>query len=159
MQNWWTRPRILTLSPLAGLAMAASISAVVALGTLAAVRLTDANSAKVSANDAVGLNTLNGRAVDTVHIVRFVLMVPGAKSVSLVGDFNAWVKGATALEQTGREGVWAASVVVPPGRHEYAFIVDGNRWVTDPAAPVKTDEYNVESSIVSVGSEASNSIE
>lgn len=159
VQGWWTRPRILTLSPLVGLAMAASIGAVVALGTLAVARLTDANGAKVAANTTVSLPAPISRAVDTVHIVRFVLMVPGAKNVSLVGDFNAWEKGATALEQTGREGVWAASVVVPPGRHEYAFIVDGNRWVADPAAPVKTDEYNVESSIVSVGSEASHSIE
>lgn len=159
VQGWWTRSRVLTLSPLAGLAMAASIAAVVALGTLAAVRLADDNGAKVAANTAVSSPAPISRAVDTVHIVRFVLMAPGAKSVSLVGDFNAWAKGATALEQTGREGAWAASVVVPPGRHEYAFVVDGNRWVADPAAPLKTDEYNVESSIVSVGSEATQSNE
>jgi len=159
VQGWWMRPRILTMSPLSGLAVAASIAAVVALGTLAASSLADGNGAKVAANTAMSLPAPISRAVDTVHIVRFVLMAPGAKSVSLVGDFNAWAKGATALEQTGREGVWAASVVVLPGRHEYAFVVDGNRWVVDPAAPLKTDEYNVESSIVSVGSEATQSIE
>jgi hypothetical protein len=151
-QGWWTRPRILTLSPLAGLAMAASIAAVVALGTLAAAHLAYGNRATIAANTAVTSPSAINHAVDTVHIVRFVLMAPDANSVSLVGDFNAWTKGATALEKTGREGVWAASVVVPPGRHEYAFVVDGNRWVADPAAPVKTDEYNVESSILSVGS-------
>ena len=159
VQGWWTRPRILTLSPLAGLTMAASIAAVVALGTLAAARLTDGHGARVAANTRVSLPAPINRVADTVHIVRFVLIAPGAKSVSLVGDFNAWAKGATALEQTGREGVWAASVVVPPGRHEYAFVVDGNRWVSDPAAPVKIDEYDVESSILSVGSEATQSFE
>lgn len=159
VQSWWTRPRILTLSPLAGLAMAASIAAVVALGTLAVVRLADGNRARVAANGAVSLPAPIGRAVDTVHVVRFVLMAPGAKSVSLVGDFNAWAKDATALEQTGREGIWVASVVVPSGRHEYAFVVDGNRWVSDPAAPVKIDEYNVESSILSVGSDATQTFE
>jgi hypothetical protein len=157
-QGWWMRPRILTLSPLAGLAMAASIAAVVALGTLAAERLAGGHGARVAAKTTVGLPGPISR-VDTVHIVRFVLMAPGAKSVSLVGDFNAWAKGATALEQTGREGIWAASVVVPSGRHEYAFVVDGNRWVSDPVAPVKIDEYNVESSILSVGSEATQSFE
>ena len=159
VQSWWTRPRILTLSPLAGLAMAASIAAVVALGTLAAASLTDGNRPAVAANTLVNSPGPNSRMVDTVHLVRFVLMAPGAKSVSLVGDFNAWAKGATALEQTGREGVWVASVVVPSGRHEYAFVVDGNRWVSDPSAPVKIDEYNVESSILSVGSEATQTFE
>jgi Glycogen recognition site of AMP-activated protein kinase len=159
VQSWWTRPRILTLSPLAGLAMAASIAVVVALGTLAAASLTDGNRPAVAANTVVNSPGPNSRMVDTVHLVRFVLMAPGAKSVSLVGDFNAWVKGATALEQTGREGVWVASVVVPSGRHEYAFVVDGNRWVSDPAAPVKIDEYDVESSILSVGSEATQTLE
>jgi hypothetical protein len=159
VQGWWSRPRILTLSPLAGLAMAASIAAVVALGTLAAVRLADGHRARVAANTTVSLPAPISRMVDTVHVVRFVLMAPGAKSVSLVGDFNAWAKGATALEQTGREGIWVASVVVPSGRHEYAFVVDGNRWVSDPAAPVKIDEYNVESSILSVGSDATQTFE
>ena len=159
VQSWWTRPRILTLSPLAGLAMAASIAAVAVLGTLAAASLTDGNRPAVAANTVVNSPSPNSRMVDTVHLVRFVLMAPGAKSVSLVGDFNAWVKGATALEQTGREGVWVASVVVPSGRHEYAFVVDGNRWVSDPSAPVKIDEYNVESSILSVGSEVTQTFE
>jgi hypothetical protein len=159
VQSWWTRPRILTLSPLAGLAIAASIAAVVALGTLAAASLTDGNRPAVAANTVVNSPGPNSHMVDTVHLVRFVLMAPGAKSVALVGDFNAWEKGATALEQTGQEGVWVASVVVPSGRHEYAFVVDGNRWVSDPSAPVKIDEYNVESSILSVGSEGTQTLE
>jgi hypothetical protein len=42
-------------------------------------------------------------------------------------------------------------VRLPAGRHEYAFLVDGERWVADPNAPSSIeDEFGVESSVVTV---------
>jgi hypothetical protein len=137
---WWRTPRTIRLSPLAGLAMAASLAAVVSLGTLG---LSRSRSHAPAARLAM--------VHDTVNVVRFVF-VGEAKTVSLVGDFNAWGARPVSLERTGSDGTWTASVPLPSGRHEYAFIVDGRRWVADPFAPSTSDEFNTSSSIITVGS-------
>jgi hypothetical protein len=36
--------------------------------------------------------------------------------------------------------VWTGLVPVSRGEHEYQFVVDGEKWVTDPLAPVKEDD-------------------
>jgi len=63
-------------------------------------------------------------------LVRFVLEAPSAKMVAVVGDFTRWEPRALAL----RGGVWTGALTLPRGRHEYLFVVDGERWVVDPAA-------------------------
>lgn len=65
--------------------------------------------------------------------VRFVFFAPGAKQVSLVGDFNQWNAEGTVLEPVDAQGTFTATLPLPRGTHEYMFNVDG-RWVTDPAA-------------------------
>lgn len=67
--------------------------------------------------------------------VLFVMPAPGAHSVSVVGNFNDWE--ATPLTDTNDDGIWTAHIPLPPGRYEYAFVVDGRWWGQDPLA----DEY------------------
>ena len=62
----------------------------------------------------------------------------GAKSVSIVGDFNDWDSTASPLTRFGANGPWTATVKVMPGRHLYAFMVDG-KLVVDPRAPHTRD--------------------
>lgn len=84
-------------------------------------------------------------------VVRFVIEAPGASTVALVGDFNAWNVGATPLEATEREGIWTVTVPLPAGRHEYAFVVDGVRWMPDPSAPrAGTSDFGPANSVVTV---------
>jgi 1,4-alpha-glucan branching enzyme len=92
---------------------------------------------------------------DTVYMVRFVLLAPDARTVALVGDFNNWNRATTTLAPA-KDGLWTASVVLPPGRHEYAFIVDGEHWMADPQAKVTIeDDFGTASSIVTVGARQS----
>jgi hypothetical protein len=42
-------------------------------------------------------------------------------------------------------------VALTPGRHEYAFIVNGSRWVADPLAVKSSDDFGTESSVIRVG--------
>jgi hypothetical protein len=137
---WWRTPRTVRLSSLAGLAMAASLAAI---ATLATLRITPSRSTALTATVAQAKH-------DTVTIVRFVFVGP-AKSVALVGDFNRWGGVATPLTAAGGTDAWTVSVPVPQGRHEYAFIVDGKRWVPDPFAPSTSDEFNTTSSVIMVG--------
>jgi hypothetical protein len=84
--------------------------------------------------------------------VQFVLDAAAAKSVALVGDFNAWDGSATPLVRDSASGAWSVVAAVPPGRHVYAFLVDGKVWTLDPRAPkAKDSDYGTEQSVVIVG--------
>jgi len=73
-------------------------------------------------------------------IAQFVLAAPGARSVHVAGSFNDWRPTTLALRDHDRDGVWRADVVLPVGEHEYMFVVDGERWVTDPSAGRYVDD-------------------
>jgi len=84
--------------------------------------------------------------------VQFVLDARAATSVSVVGDFNAWDGSAAPLSRDSVSGVWSALVDVTPGRHVYAFVVDGGKWTLDPRAPRTRDsDFGTEQSVMIVG--------
>ena len=142
--SWWKTERIFRISPLAGLALAAGIGSIIVLSGIAiGSRLTATAPAAVAATTAI--------KPDTVQLVRFVFVEPRASKVELVGDFNAWAKGTTELQRTGAPGVWEVAVPLTPGRHEYAFIINGSRWVADPLAVKSSDDFGTESSVIRVG--------
>lgn len=82
--------------------------------------------------------------------VRFVLVAPDAKAVSLAGTFNQWDARATPLVRTGANGTWTATLTLPAGQHQYAFVVDGVRWVPDPGAPAVEDGFGRRNSVLTL---------
>ena len=58
--------------------------------------------------------------------VTFLLKAPNAREVSLVGDFNNWDAEANSMK-LDKDGLWKASLIFPPGRYEFKFLVDG-KW-------------------------------
>ena len=82
--------------------------------------------------------------------VPLVLSATGARAVAVVGDFNDWDPTATPMRRFGAGGPWTATVMAKPGRHVYAFMVDGV-LTTDPRAPtVKDIDYGGEASVLMV---------
>jgi hypothetical protein len=145
--EWFTRPRNVRVSPLGGLA---------ALGAAAVVAVAIA----VGGNDASGVEKKEPAARMPVaaapssapQSVQFVLVAPAASRVAIVGDFNDWDATATQLRQEARAGLWSVVVPLHPGRHQYAFVVDGNRWLADPSAPrAADDDFGSPSSVITVG--------
>ena len=145
---WWRNEWVIRLTPRTGIAIAAGISAIIALSGIA---VGSRISARSQGSSQLARATT---ARDTVQLVRFVFVDSGAASVTLVGDFNEWTRGATELKRSGAPGVWAVSVALTPGRHEYAFIVNGSRWVADPLAVKSSDDFGTESSVIRVGTPA-----
>jgi hypothetical protein len=92
-----------------------------------------------------------GRGRTGPEEVQFVLVAPGASRVALVGDFNDWDPDTTPLRQADDGHMWTVELPLAPGRHTYAFVVDGNRWVQDESAPLAPeDEFGVRNSVVLV---------
>ena len=83
-------------------------------------------------------------------LVRFVLYAPGARRVAIAGTFNQWDREATPLAPAGTTGVWTTTLALAPGQHQYAFVVDGERWVPDPAAPAVDDGFGRRNSVVAI---------
>lgn len=91
-------------------------------------------------------------AMEAPHFVRFMVVVPGARRVALVGDFNGWDPQATPMLRAGRDTPWSVTVAIAPGRHVYAFVIDDRRWIPDPTAPLAPEEgFGIRNSVLVVG--------
>jgi hypothetical protein len=75
----------------------------------------------------------------TTVLVRLVVLQPDARMVQVAGDFNGWNPARTPLEQLS-SGAWTVTLPLTPGRYEYMFVVDGDRWVADPFAAEQNDD-------------------
>lgn len=82
--------------------------------------------------------------------VPFAIEAPSAASISLVGDFNDWNPSVTPLERR-RDGRWMVRLKLDPGRYRYSYLVDGTRWMADPAHPAPPDrDFDAPTSLVTV---------
>ena len=62
--------------------------------------------------------------------MQFRLQVREASTVRLAGSFTNW-QPLYDLHETA-PGLWTVTLPLPWGVHDYAFVVDGSRWVPDP---------------------------
>lgn len=69
--------------------------------------------------------------------MKFTLPAPDAANVALAGDFTSWELNPKPMKK-GKDGQWAATLNLAPGRYEYKFIVDG-QWLEDPASAERVD--------------------
>src|SRR5262245_5870592 len=130
--EWLRRPRNVSITPLTAFAATAALAG---LAVWVGVR---------------PVSPAATRPGDTT-VVEFVLVAPHAASVSLVGDFNDWDAATTPMRPVRNGAIWSVTVPLPAGRHRYAFLVDGSRWLADPAAPRAPDDFGAPSSVVTVG--------
>lgn len=134
--SWLVRPRTVALRPAWALAVLALLVSVPLL------RPGPAGSGAptvVAANDAAA-----DEAAEPTIFVHFRLDAPEASSVRLAGDFSDW-QPRYELRETAA-GVWSVVVPLQPGVHDYAFVVDGDRWTPDPLATRVDDGFGGENS-------------
>jgi hypothetical protein len=140
---WVSRP--MALSPLVGTMVAAGL---IGLGVL----IGSGQSGRQSLPPR-GARLVARAQQDTVQVVHFVLVAPKATRVALVGEFNGWDATATPMRPVRAGGVWSVALPLPPGRHVYAFVVDGSTWMPDPEAPLAPEDgFGKRNSVVVVGS-------
>ncbi|MEJ2679705.1 MAG: isoamylase early set domain-containing protein, partial [Gemmatimonadota bacterium] len=96
--------------------------------------------------------TSTGGANHPVIYVQFVYVDPSATSVAVAGDFNNWDPHRNMLQDAGGDGMWTGMLPLSPGVHKYMFVVDGNRWVTDPRADSYVDDgFGGRDALLSIG--------
>ena len=132
---WLLRPRTFYVSPLAGLAVAAGLVAVITMSVLRTVPSGDEIFADGKAQETLSdplVHNASAAAIPAEITAPFTYIDRTAKSVAVVGSFNDWDATKNALTQTS-DSVWSTNIKLPPGRHEYQLVVDG-RWIADPNA-------------------------
>jgi hypothetical protein len=147
----WLQSRV-PLAAAAGLALAAGLTGYAVRGGSTAapspVAVESRAESIATLVSADGIARTSDRPVPT----QFVLDAPRASRVSLVGDFNGWDAGDTPLVREPASGIWTVTVALVPGRHTYAFMVDGATWTLDPRAPTAEDpDFGTPSSVVLIG--------
>ena len=118
---WFVSPRTIRMSPLGGLALAACLLLVMGLALRGGI-----------------IN--NDEAPQGLSPVKFVLAAPGAREVAVIGSFNGWNAAGWTMRNDAATGLWTLSAALPPGSHEYVFLVDGTTPVPDAAAAFSADD-------------------
>jgi hypothetical protein len=134
----WRRllqPRVFHMSPVGSALLAAGL---VGIGVLTGVATSNRGGHAAEHPSDVAVLPSQPPVSDT--LVKFVLVAPQAKNVSLVGDFNEWDLAKTPMLRSGDSGLWTVVLPLSAGRHLYAFVVDGSSWVQDPSAPIAPDD-------------------
>ena len=67
--------------------------------------------------------------------VHFELEAEPGRQVFVAGTFNGWDPTANPLMDNPDSGHYQAALRLPPGRHEYKFVITGE-WLVDPKCPV-----------------------
>ncbi|MEI6218683.1 MAG: hypothetical protein WCP86_07265 [bacterium] len=64
--------------------------------------------------------------------VKFSIKAQPGSEVYVTGTFNGWNPKKNKL--ANKDGVFTGTILLPKGRHEYKFVVDGV-WCVDPECP------------------------
>ena len=152
---------LVSLPAAIGYALAATLAGFLIRGALPTTKPTqvatevsrlDSAASGAPSVTTVAATTAIREAQEAPVAVQFVLDARRANSVAVVGDFNAWDASANPMVRDSASGAWTALVDVKPGRHVYAFLVDGTEWTLDPSAQrTKDADYGTEQSVMIVG--------
>lgn len=130
---WMTRPKSMTFTPLQ--------VAPVAVCALALFGLLLVKGGYIN-DDAPSLSP-----------VRFVLNDPGhgVEAVSVIGSFNQWQADSSHMWYDPDAKSWVLEVMLPPGHHEYTFLVNNEQLLPDPhASMVRDDGFGNKNSVIFV---------
>ena len=91
---------------------------------------------------------LNGHR-KILRTINFICQAPGARSVSIVGDFNHWNPAAHPMKQMP-DRAWLLGIDLKHGHHRYAFLVDGVLTLDPRAQGVARNDKGERVSLVPV---------
>ena len=63
--------------------------------------------------------------------VTFTIHAEKGKSVYVAGQFNNWDPTAKEMTYKAKDGIYATTLKLAPGKYEYKFVIDG-AWCADP---------------------------
>jgi len=151
-RRWYQRTFSLNISQVAGLAAAAALVGVVAMNVTSPTAPTVASAVDTRPEREPVLQPVAAvtRNASAATPQQFIIIAPGASSVTLVGDFSDWDASRFQMEQVSEDGAWSITIPLTPGRYEYQFEVDGKQRVNDPTRPQSSSDFGSPNSVITV---------
>lgn len=86
---------------------------------------------------------------DNPTVITFRFHASDARSIEVIGDFNAWLPGSNFLHGPDKQGMWQAVIAIPSGTRyiEYIYLVNGQQRFLDPVQPVVSDDFGGKNNI------------
>jgi hypothetical protein len=126
LRRWARSPLPVTLTPLRLAPAALLLLAGIAIATGLVLQASPPSGSERSNRDGIP--------------VVFHLQFSGARSIKVIGTFNRWQGEGFEMHWDGQRGLWVLAARLPAGRHEYAFLVDGQRVLPDPGASLYQED-------------------
>lgn len=83
--------------------------------------------------------------------VTFKFYAPQAQRVAVIGEFNGWGAQPATVLKRGTDGQWQATVALPPGQYQYAFLVNDHKIMADPQAMAYVqDDYGHKNAVLTL---------
>jgi len=147
----WYRRSLSFHASLGGLAAAAAIGAIAAVGVMAT---RDSGGPQVASTvidtPLVPVSTSSGEPGAVLRETQFIMVAPTASSVSVVGHFNDWDMAAAPMVYDSVHGAWSVTIPLPPGRHEFQYVIDGKQRVNDPTLPQVSSDFGSPNSVITI---------
>jgi len=84
--------------------------------------------------------------------VTFALEATAAEEVSVIGSFNGWDPDRHEMNLNKETNRWALTIMLPPGQHEYAFLINGEKVIADPKSTfTRSDGFGSRNSVIFTG--------
>lgn len=148
----WYRRSLAFPASLGGLAAAAALGAIIAIGVMNS--RTAENTQLASDSSGALLVPVADVTYDSnvvpLRETTFIMVNPSAKSMAVVGQFNDWDATATPMTFDPVHGAWAVTVPLPPGRHEFQYVIDGARRANDPTLPQVASDFGSPNSVITI---------
>ena len=150
-QPWYRRTFAFSVSQIGGLAAAAALVGIVAVNLINVDRSATGMVATVPEGTTLQpVADVTREKSNAPVLQQFLVVIPSASSVSLVGEFNDWDASRTPMERVSHDGAWSITIPLTPGRYEYQFELDGGRRVTDPTRPQTSSDFGSPNSVITV---------
>jgi hypothetical protein len=128
VQPWYKRKMLSPMQALAGMTAVAAVAILTV--SLLQIQMRGASQNK-----------------DSLMPVDFTYYAPNAANVEIAGDFAGWQTGKHKLTK-GADGNWHLKLMLPQGRYQYQFVIDGT-WAADPSCPARvSDDFGRENSLL-----------
>lgn len=141
--DWLQEPRPIRVRPAYGLAVVLLVLVGVGLYGLqnSSTRPADAGPSTVERAPDRGVAQLAGAESGFDYVfMRFVYVDQEASSVAVAGDFSSWNPRPMRPRTVNGRTVWTTTLPLREGEHEYMFVINGEKWVTDPLASIQRDD-------------------
>ncbi|MBU8920673.1 MAG: isoamylase early set domain-containing protein [Bacteroidales bacterium] len=95
---------------------------------------------------------ISGKVSDDDHPreTSFIVSIPDAADVTVIGEFNNWAPQATPMIK-GSDGRWSVTLLLVKGTYHYKFLIDRKVKITDPSNDtVEPDGFGGMNSVITV---------